>query len=71
MNAMLWLKLIGWIMFFIPILAFSGFTIWMIRETMNDDENIGIFVALMAVIWVVGAGILILTYFTDFSLGRA
>jgi len=69
MNATLWLKLIGWILFFLPILAFSGFSIWMIREAMNDDDNIGIFVGLMGVMWLVGAGILVLTYFTDVSLG--
>jgi hypothetical protein len=68
MNAVLWLKLIGWILFCLPILAFAGFSVWMIREAMNDDENIGIFVGLMGVVWIVGAGILVLTYFTDFSI---
>jgi hypothetical protein len=67
MTTLAWIKLIGWLLFFIPIVAFSGFSIWMIKEAMGDDENIGIFVGLMLVVWLVGAGLLVLTYVTGFA----
>lgn len=63
---MLILKIIGWLFFLFPFLGFAAFSIWMIRETMQDDENIIAFVYLLFVIWLIGAGILVLTYFTDF-----
>jgi hypothetical protein len=64
---MLWLKLIGWIMVLIPVLGFMGFSAWMIRSAMDDDENIVAFVGLMGVIFLVGIGILAVTYFTDLA----
>ncbi len=63
---MLWLKLIGWILFIIPILGFGGFTAFMIKETMPEDEHIAGFVMLMGALFLIGGGILVLTYFTDF-----
>ncbi len=70
MTTLLWLKLIGWALFIIPMFAFVAFSIWVIRETMNDDENIGAFVGVMLVIWIIGAGLLALAYFSDFAATR-
>ena len=59
------LKIVGWVFFLFPFLGYIAFSIWMIRETMQDDENIIAFVYLLFVIWLIGAGILGLTYFSD------
>ena len=68
---MLWLKIIGWVFFVAPIIGFSTFSFWMIKEAMLDDDNIGAFVSLLSVIWIIGAGILVLLYFTDFLTAQA
>jgi O-antigen/teichoic acid export membrane protein len=64
---MSWFKTIGWFLTIVPVLALFSFSLWMIKELMNDDENIKIFVSVCLVAWFVGVGMLVMTYFTDFA----
>lgn len=70
MSAELWLKFIGWLLFSLPILAFTAFAVWMIKETMSDDDNIGVFVSIMLIMWLIGVGLLLFVYFSDFAIGK-
>ncbi|MBI4598745.1 hypothetical protein HY734_00940 [Candidatus Uhrbacteria bacterium] len=60
-----WMKIFGWFFFAVPLVAYVVFSIWMIKEATKDDENVGIFFNLMFVLWVIGAGILGLSYLVD------
>lgn len=62
-----WLKILGWFLFIAPILTFVTFSVWMILSVMKDDSNIASFVSLVVVLWLIGLGILVLTYFFDAS----
>lgn len=62
-----WLKTIGWFLFVMPPLCLFGFSIWMILEIMKDDDNIKAFIIICVAGWLIGLGILLLTYFTDFA----
>ena len=63
---MTWIRIVGWVLFVLPLVGFTGFSFWMIKEAMADDDNIVAFVTLLGGIWFVGGVILALSYFTDF-----
>lgn len=56
--------IIGWILFIVPIIAFTIFSAWMFKCMIVDDENVGTFVYVMLAIWLSGAGILTFYYLT-------
>lgn len=62
------LKILGWILLVVPLLGFTGFTFWMMKEAMKDDENLAAFIYIMIVLWVLGLGILGVTYLAEYLM---
>lgn len=62
-----WLKTIGWFLTVVPPICLLGFSFWMIKALMNDDDNVKTFVLVCLTGWFIGVGILILTYYTDLA----
>jgi hypothetical protein len=65
---MLWLKIIGWFLFILPILGFIGFTIWMIHEVMREDAHIKTFIGVLGLAWIIGVVMLVFAYMPDFMI---
>ena len=59
---MFWITFIGWIFFIVPVLAFFVFSVWMISEAKKDDDQIGSFIGLLFLIWVIGIVLLAVSY---------
>ena len=63
-------KMAGWILAGIPLLAFMFFAIHMLRGISEDDEQVKGLVSMFLAIFLIGVVILLFTYLTDFlSLG--
>jgi len=63
-------KMAGWILAGIPLLAFMFFSIHMLRGISEDDEQVKGLVSMFLAIFLIGVVILLFTYLTDFlSLG--
>ncbi|HLD17899.1 MAG TPA: hypothetical protein VJB99_02370 [Patescibacteria group bacterium] len=59
---MFWIAVVGWVFFTIPLLAFFVFSLWMISEARKDDDQIGSFIGLLFLIWVIGIVLLAVSY---------
>ena len=59
---MFWITFIGWIFFIVPVLAFFVFSVWMISEAKKDDDQIGAFIGLLFLLWVIGIVLLAVSY---------
>ena len=65
MNLELMLKVIGWGMVATPIGIFLMISVYMVAGVANDDPTIMSAVMLGVLVFLLGAGILLLTYFTN------
>ncbi|HLD17878.1 MAG TPA: hypothetical protein VJB99_02265 [Patescibacteria group bacterium] len=63
---MFWITFIGWIFFIVPVLAFFVFSVWMISEAKKDDDQIGAFIGLLFLLWVIGIVLLAVSYLSRY-----
>ena len=50
----------------VPVLAFFVFSVWMISEAKKDDDQIGAFIGLLFLLWVIGIVLLAVSYLSRY-----